>query len=119
VEGPRKTSLLFLELLYHLVTRTYRRAREIHVIQDNYSIHDSLQVHLALATEKGQRVKLHFLPPYCPEHNRIERIWKDLHANVTRNHRCQTLDELMAQVRLYLQTRNRYRRHVYPLAQAG
>ena len=29
---------------------------------------------------------LHFLPPYCPDHNRIERLWKDLHDNVTRNH---------------------------------
>ncbi|MFP2924295.1 hypothetical protein ACLESO_03555 [Pyxidicoccus sp. 3LG] len=34
---------------------------------------------------------LHFLPPYCPEGNRIERLWLDLHANVTRNHRCRTL----------------------------
>ena len=72
VEGPRKTSLLFLQLLYRLVTRTYRSARVIHVILDNYGIHDSLQVRLALATVKG-RVKFHFLPPYCPDHNRIER----------------------------------------------
>ena len=28
-------------------------ARRIHVILDNYGIHDSLQVRLALATEKG------------------------------------------------------------------
>ncbi|MDG1896609.1 MAG: hypothetical protein P8J37_17030, partial [Fuerstiella sp.] len=20
--------------------------------------------------------------PYCPQHNRIERVWRDLHANV-------------------------------------
>jgi transposase len=30
---------------------------------------------------------LHFLPPYCPDDNRIERLWKDLHDNVTRNHK--------------------------------
>jgi transposase len=119
VEGPRKTGLLFLQLLYRLVTRTYRKARKIHVILDNYGIRDSHQVHLALATEKGRRVKLHFLPPYCPEHNRIERIWEDLHANVTRNHRCQTMEELMAQVRLYLKTRGRCRRHSYPRAMAS
>src|SRR3954465_10264690 len=59
VEGPRKTSLLFLQLLYRLVTRTYRRARTIHLILDNYGIHDSLQVRLARATVKG-RVKFHF-----------------------------------------------------------
>jgi transposase len=117
VEGPRKTSLLFLQLLDRLVTRTYRAARMIHVILDNYGIHDSLQVRLALATVKG-RVKLHFLPPYCPDHNRIERVWEDLHANVTRNHRCQTMAQLMEQVKLYLKTRNRRRRHAYPRAKA-
>jgi hypothetical protein len=38
--------LLFQRLLYRLVTRTYRTARTIHVILDNYGIHDSLQVKL-------------------------------------------------------------------------
>jgi transposase len=118
VEGPRKTSLLFLQLLYRLVTRTYRTARVIHVILDNYGIHSSLQVRLAMATVKG-RVKLHFLPPYCPDHNRIERVWEDLHANVTRNHKCQTMEQLMEQVKLYLRTRNKRRRHSYARAKAG
>lgn len=112
VEGEHKTSLLFLQLLYRLVTRTYRTARTIHVILDNYGIHDSHQVQLALATVKG-RVRLHFLPPYCPDHNRIERVWQDLHANVTRNHRCQTMEELMTQVKAYLDARNQRGRHCY------
>jgi transposase len=118
VEGPRKTSLLFLQLLYRLVTRTYRDARVLHVILDNYGIHDSLQVRLALETVKG-RVKFHFLPPYCPDHNRIERVWQDLHANVTRNHRCRTMEQLMEQVRIYLRTRNKRGHHCYPRAKAG
>jgi hypothetical protein len=29
---------------------------------------------------------LHVLPPCCPDHNRIERPWQELHANVTRDH---------------------------------
>jgi transposase len=115
VEGLRKTSLLFLQLLYRLVTRTYRTARTIHVILDNYGAHDSLPVKLALATLNG-RVKFHFLPPYCPDHNRIERVWQDLHANVTRNHRCPDMEELMTQVKVYLKTRNQRGRHCYPLA---
>ena len=45
---------------------------------------------------------LHFLPPYCPDHNRIERLWQDLHANVTRNHRCVSMDELLLRVRSFL-----------------
>jgi transposase len=43
-----------------------------------------------------------FLPPYCPDANRIERVWQDLHANVTRNHRCKTLAPLLPNCRRYL-----------------
>jgi transposase len=119
VEGERKNSLLFLELLHKLATKTYPKATRIHIILDNYGIHDSLQVRLALKSETAQRLKLHFLPPYCPDHNRIERIWKDLHDNVTRNHRCATMEDLMADVRSYLAGRNRRGRHTYPPAKAA
>lgn len=113
VEGERKNSLLFLQLLYKLATRSYPNAKRIHVILDNYSIHDSAQVRLAMKSEAAARLELHFLPPYCPDHNRIERIWKDLHDNVTRNHRCASMEELMAEVRCYLAARNRCGRHTY------
>jgi transposase len=113
VEGERKNSLLFLELLYKLVTESYPNAKRIHIILDNYGIHDSLQVRLALKSAAAEKLKLHFLPPYCPDHNRIERIWKDLHDNVTRNHRCATMVELMAEVRAYLASRNQCGRHRY------
>jgi transposase len=113
VEGERKNSLLFLQLLHKLATRSYPKAKRIHVILDNYGIHDSAQVRLAMKSGAAARLGLHFLPPYCPDHNRIERIWKDLHDNVTRNHRCATMEELMAEVRCYLACRNRCRRHTY------
>ncbi len=113
VEGDRKNSLLFLDILYKLVKKTYRSAVRIHLILDNYGIHDSQQVELALKSEAANRLTLHFLPPYCPDHNRIERIWKDLHDNVTRNHRCTGMEELMTEVRSYLAARNRRGRHTY------
>jgi transposase len=119
VEGERKNSLLFLELLHKLVTKAYPDAKRIHVILDNYGIHDSLQVRLALKSAAAEKLKLHFLPPYCPDHNRIERIWKDLHDNVTRNHRCVTMVELMAEVRAYLATRNQCERHSYARAESA
>jgi transposase len=119
VEGDRKNSLLFLQLLHKLTTKTYPQAKKIHIILDNYAIHDSLQVRLALKSEAAQNLKLHFLPPYCPDHNRIERHWKDLHDNVTRNHRCATMEELMAEVRIYLVARNRRGRHTYARGKAA
>ena len=50
-------------------------------------------------------LRLHLLPPYCPNENRIELLWLDLHANVTRNHRCRTIDELLRAVHGYLSRR--------------
>jgi transposase len=105
VEADHKNSDLFLLQLWMLVGRDYPKAKRIHLILDNYRIHSSHQTQLALSRLDG-RVKLHFLPPYCPDHNRIERVWRDLHDNVTRNHTCRTIKELMAAVNKYLAKRD-------------
>jgi len=105
VEATKKDSWLFLVLLKKL-TEVYAQAKVIHVILDNYGIHSSNIIGIALANF-ARRVRLHFLPPYCPDHNRIERLWQDLHAHVTRNHQCSGMTELMCDVRYYLRKRNR------------
>jgi transposase len=105
VEGLRKTSALFIALLNQLL-HTYARAPVVHVVLDNYRIHDSKIVQAALRGWGG-RIRLHFLPPYCPNDNKIERVWQDLHANVTRNHTCPDMTALMREVRYYLRKRNR------------
>lgn len=105
VRGERKNSLLAVATLRKLAEQTYPQAKVIHVVLDNFSIHDSKITRAAVAA-LGGRVKLHFLPPYCPQANRIERVWLDLHANVTRNHRCLGMDELMQNVSRYLAARN-------------
>ena len=99
--GPRKNASLFIELLSLLAT-WYKRARKIHIVVDNYVIHRASATQRALEL-LGGRVVLHFLPPYCPDANRIERVWQDLHANVTRNHRCRTMNLLLRNARRYLQ----------------
>lgn len=105
VENESKNSELFMRLVFQLGW-DYPDARRIHLIVDNYSIHKSAFTQLMLGQCDG-KVRLHFLPPYCPDENRIERIWLDLHANVTRNHQCRTMDELMKEVRHWLrQERN-------------
>jgi transposase len=99
VGGAAKDASLFVAMLEKL-DRHYTKARRIHVILDNYGIHSS-RVALAALRELS-RVRLHFLPPYCPDENRIERLWQDLHANVTRNHKHPTLDALCKEVAAYL-----------------
>jgi transposase len=105
VKGQRKNSLLFVAMLRKLAVEVYSQAKVIHVVLDNFGIHAS-KISRAAVAELGGRVVLHFLPPYCPQANRIERVWLDLHANVTRNHTCGDIDELMRNVVHYLMARN-------------
>lgn len=108
VAGERKNTDLFLAQLDSLRRRN-PTARTIHLILDNYVIHSSRRAREYLERH-GDRFRLHFLPPYSPEENRIERLWGDLHANVTRNHRCRTMPELMDEVIEYMEgERNRRR----------
>jgi transposase len=108
VQGERKHSGLFLALLERLLT-LYPTARLIHVVLDNYGIHSSRRVRQWLG-DRGQRIRLHFLPPYSPNDNPIERVWLDLHANVTRNHCRRLLSVLLRDVHDYLDRRNRQAR---------
>lgn len=100
VEHPAKNSELFLRLMEAL-SSAYRRARRLYVILDNYRIHDSRVVRSWLA--RHPRIKRLFQPTYHPWVNRIERLWKQLHDTVTRNHRCKDLDTLMKAVRRFMQ----------------
>jgi len=105
VEGERKCSFLFIQLLKRL-RAVYPHAQVIHVVLDNYRIHSSRITQQAVAGFEG-RIILHFLPPYCPEENKIERQWEDLHADVTRNHGCPNISALMHEVRQFLRRHNR------------
>jgi len=100
VESDHKNSLLFTQLIRHLAEK-HPKARRIHLITDNYSIHTSQITQKAIESYEG-RIQLHFLPPYDPNDNRIEQLWLDLHANVTRNHRCKVIEALLREVRRYL-----------------
>jgi transposase len=104
VRADRKNSLLFVALVQKLA-RDHPQAKVIHLVLDNFKIHDSRATRSAVAA-LGGRVRLHFLPPYSPDGNKIERLWLDLHANVTRNHRCRDMCELMSEVYNYLRNRN-------------
>ena len=106
VEGERKTSALFIRLLQKLL-ECYGDNTVIHIILDNYRIHSSKITKCAIEQFNG-KIVLHFLPPYCPNENKIERLWQDLHANVTRNHRCENIEELIKNIRCWL----RHRSHI-------
>ncbi|MFQ5705627.1 MAG: IS630 family transposase [Gemmatimonadales bacterium] len=101
--GEGRNSVLFVrhldDLRHHL-----RRYRKIHVICDNARFHDCRRVHEYPAVW-DHRIELHFLPAYSPDTNPIERIWWHLHNEITRNHRCRTMDELLDLVFDWLENR--------------
>ena len=105
VEGMRETSELFISLLARLAEE-YPRAKRIHLILDNYRIHHSAITKTALR-HFARKIVLHFLPPYCPNDNKIERVWQDLHAEVTRNHERSTMDALMKDAWRFLRKRGK------------
>lgn len=105
-KAGRKNSRLFIDLLKKLQIE-YADKQVIHVILDNFVIHSSRQTKLWLE-QFGGKFRLHFLPPYCPDDNRIERkLWREMHANVTVNHRCRSIEELMREAVNYLMRHNR------------
>jgi len=74
-----------IALLMAIVTM-YPTKRLIHVFLDNARYHHAVLVQEWLARH-GSRIKLHFIPIYCPHLNPIERLWGLMHRHVTHN-RC-------------------------------
>jgi transposase len=91
--GPRRNGALFIAHLED-VRRRLRRYRKIHLLLDNASFHDSKAVRAYLARHPG-RFELHWLPKRAPECNPMERVWWHLREEVTRNHGCKDLEELV------------------------
>jgi hypothetical protein len=104
VEGERKTSALFITLLTKLAA-TYAQAPVIHVILDNigFTIARSLRRPWP-ASAAG--LNCTFCRPTVPTTTKSSVSGKT-YTNVTRNHTCATIAELMGEVRYYLRKRNR------------
>jgi transposase len=111
-----RTAGLFCRHLDDL-RRAFRRYRVIHVICDNALNHrpDKSRVVRAFIEAAGGRVQLHFLPKYAPDTNPVEEVWWRLHEAVTRNHRCQSMQELVELTREWLDERRYFQvyRHIY------
>ena len=99
VEDEKKKSFLFIRLLAAL-RKTYRRAKRLILIVDNYIIHKSTITQCFL--RHNPKFKLLFQPVYHPWVNKIELLWKQLHDNVTRNHHHNTINQLMNAVRHFM-----------------
>jgi len=91
--GPQRNGKLVARHLEELCRRL-RCYRRIHVIWDNAKIHDCAAVKPVLARHAA-RLRVHCLPKYAPKCNPVERVWWHLREEITRNHQCKTLPELI------------------------
>ena len=71
-------------MLLMAIEAMYPGKRLIHVFLDNARYHHAKLVQTWLA-EPGRRIELHFIPPYCPHLNPIERLWRLMHKHINHN----------------------------------
>jgi transposase len=90
--APKFDSLTFTAFLLFLQTHQ-RKNRYMRIILDNARYHHST-ISRDLPESLGIRMRLAFLPPYSPELNPIERVWKLTRRLCTHNRYFHDLDEL-------------------------
>jgi transposase len=80
---------------FQKIEEAYSFKRKIHVFCDNAPYYRNKVVKQYLATSK---IELHFLPPYSPNLNPIERLWKWMKERVIYNTYYEHFDEFKAAV---------------------
>ena len=93
VEAERINAETTLKLLQKLED-TYPDKRIIHVFLDNARYHHANMLRQWLE-RPGRRIRLHFLPPYAPHLNPIERLWGVMHEHVTHNRYHASFDDFI------------------------
>lgn len=72
--------------LFDTILENYSESNgNLYLFSDNARYYKSKMIQEALETEKYQRIKMIFLPPYAPNLNPIERVWKFFKKNVLEN----------------------------------
>ncbi|MCP4474232.1 MAG: IS630 family transposase, partial [Gammaproteobacteria bacterium] len=80
------------------VRKGQKNNKLVHIILDNVSYHKSTVVQ---ATAHELNIQLHYLPPYSPNLNPIERLWKIMHEQVTYNRYYQKFSEFREAIRYF------------------
>jgi transposase len=82
------------DFLRQLERISRRSGRTVVVISDNARYHHAT-LHASWRTNKARSFRLHFLPPYSPDLNPIERVWKLLRRRCLHNQHFATLQDVV------------------------
>lgn len=100
VFAGRFTAAVFLAFLARLLRST---TGVVFLVADGHPVHRSRKV-AEWVSEHADRLRLFFLPPYCPELNPTEYLNNAVKGTVPRVRRAMDKKELAGQVRSYLRT---------------
>ncbi len=106
--GTGKNSRNFLAFLAQLAVEY--RGRHCVLVLDNASYHTSMVVAQYLR-EMTDAFEVAWLPPYCPELNDIERIWKYVKGAAMANHDFGGVESLREAVNRVFEELNRSETH--------
>jgi len=81
---PRKRAVNFLVFVQHLLGRVAKAGQHILMILDHYGIHTAKVVARFVAEAEG-RLRLIWLPSYCPNDNPQEKVWSHVQRAVLHN----------------------------------
>ena len=99
-------------MLLMAIEAMYPGKRMIHLFVDNARYHHAKLVQAWLA-RPGCRIKLHFIPAYCPHLDPIERLWGLMHKHTTHNRCHATFADFRAAILTFLREDVPGKWHVY------
>ena len=99
-------------MLLRAIEAMYPGKRLIHLFVDNARYHHAKLVQAWLA-RPGCRVKLHFIPTYCPHLDPAERLWGLMHKHVTHNRCHATFADFKAEILTFLREEVPRKWHTY------
>lgn len=93
--------------LFDKIQAAYPDKRKIHLIIDNARYYKNKELQAYLRKRKC-RIKIHWLPPYSPNLNFIERLWHFLKKYIIGTKRRQTFKEFEADIRAFFENFSEY-----------
>jgi transposase len=111
IEAATVNAISTIMLMMSIETM-YPCKRLIHLFVDNARYHHAKLVQAWLA-RPGCRIKLHFVPAYCPHLDPIERLWGLMHKRITHNRCHPTFADFKAAVLTFLREEVPRKWHIY------